>query len=493
MNRHRALLATSCLLAAALTAPAHAGGFEYTENGARVLGRAGAFSARADDPMAIAYNPAGLTLWRGHMITLALQLEQLDMSFERAGADDLIPGLYPSATIENEEGPFFAPSLAWGYGGGDWGVGFGVYGPGSYGYRKYPLNGPNQYILTESDVLLAFITAAGAYKPIKELSIGVSLQYTVMPLAKFSLAVDGAVVGSPTEGICDPNADPQCRPNSFRTQADLDVSDWTAFTAIVGVHWAPYEFLEFAIVSRVLPVWLDATGTIELSGLSLIDNGSVALVDKACGTADSSYDASLPGCKPNNGASMKLLLPPWLRVGVRYIDRDAAGRELFDIELDVVAEFWEMLDKYEIGFDGTMKFLTGVTPLNGIDLPKNFRNTLAVRVGSDMHLIPDLFTLRAGLHFETAASPLAYSNIDFLAFERVGAALGMSFYMGPVELAVAYQLVWQPERTVPVDEGKIVMQRPLTETAPSDLIVVNAGTYNSMFHTASLTAAVWFD
>jgi len=63
-------LTFAALLAASLLAPARvfAGGLEYTAAGATALGRGGAVTARADDPMVLSYNPAGLVELRGSQL-----------------------------------------------------------------------------------------------------------------------------------------------------------------------------------------------------------------------------------------------------------------------------------------------------------------------------------------------------------------------------------------------------------------------------------------
>ena len=53
------------LLAVFSPAAAQAAGFGIYEQGARAMGTAGAFTARADDPSAIYFNPAGLAHLEG--------------------------------------------------------------------------------------------------------------------------------------------------------------------------------------------------------------------------------------------------------------------------------------------------------------------------------------------------------------------------------------------------------------------------------------------
>ena len=68
--RRLAPLAAALGLAAALSAPspAPAGAWGNTQHGGRATGQAGAFVARASDPSAVSYNPAGLSSLGGFQI-----------------------------------------------------------------------------------------------------------------------------------------------------------------------------------------------------------------------------------------------------------------------------------------------------------------------------------------------------------------------------------------------------------------------------------------
>jgi long-chain fatty acid transport protein len=85
VEMRRLALVTAC--AATLTPTgAWASGFEgeYPDNGARALGRGGAFVAKADDPTALYYNPAGLGLLGGTNLLLSVNLVDVTHSFQRA-------------------------------------------------------------------------------------------------------------------------------------------------------------------------------------------------------------------------------------------------------------------------------------------------------------------------------------------------------------------------------------------------------------------------
>ena len=59
----RAVFSVAPLLLGLVPSLARAGGFEFGANGTESLGRAGAFTAKADSALALEYNVAGFELW----------------------------------------------------------------------------------------------------------------------------------------------------------------------------------------------------------------------------------------------------------------------------------------------------------------------------------------------------------------------------------------------------------------------------------------------
>ena len=470
---------TLCAFLMLLAAPtAFAGGFEYNDNGASILTRSGAFTAKANHPLAMYYNPAGLMLMSGHRLYLGSNFNFMISRFTRTGIDGLLKtdanpdGLYDSATVSNESPFFAAPSAAWTYSAPKWAFGLGVFGPGAQGSRRFPSTGPQRFELTEAEVYLAYLTLSGAVRASKNLSFGLSLQYVVLPMARFKLVIDGNLLATTS----------QTENSALLAEAEIDMSDWAGFSAIVGMHWRPLPSLEIGLSSRVTPIVIQATGAVNLafpdpSMAAPVEKGELGLVSKSCASVKDP-------CPASNAGTLKLTLPPWVRLGIRYVSRDAKGDEVWDLELDFAIEFWSMLQAYDVTIDAKLRvvFMNLLEEVPDFSLQKQYRDVFSVRLGSDIRLIPNRMLLHLGLHYESPATRKGYTMLDFMNFHRLGASAGLTLKFKSVNVTFGYQLVWQPTWTE--DDPKLPMVRPMSE-AP-DPIFINAGVYNATYHTASL-------
>jgi hypothetical protein len=192
------------------------------------------------------------------------------------------------------------------------------------------------------------------------------------------------------------------------------------------------------------------------------------------------------------------------RAGVRYRHL-RGGRELFDIELDGEYESWSRTKDFTLDTNGLTAVGGGAlasapVPLGQIQIAKHWNDVFSVKLGGDFNLVPDRWTLRAGAYYETAVAPAAYANVDFPGAQVVGAALGGSLLLRRVELALTYQLRYQPSFTVSEANARFYQQVPASPCAapytdpnscnpnylgqPSP--AVNAGTYAATSHLVSL-------
>jgi long-subunit fatty acid transport protein len=163
---------------------------------------------------------------------------------------------------------------------------------------------------------------------------------------------------------------------------------------------------------------------------------------------------------PANDVNVDLPLPMSVRGGARY--RSLQGtREVFDVEVDLEYETWSRVNQFAVETHGLHAFFLGQDiPLNDIVLPKQWRDTLAVKVGGDWSVLPDRLALRAGAFYETAAADPAYANVDFPGGAMWGGSLGASVRFGAWELAAAYQARLQRAVSVSEADARVYQQVP---------------------------------
>jgi long-chain fatty acid transport protein len=494
-NRAGTLAALLCVPASAL-----AGGFEVGENGPRAMGRGGAYVAGVDEPSAIYYNPAALSRIRGPAVTLNLNLMRADVSFQRSPFV-ITPDLEPDSPIyreiqfaeaRNNAGFFPAPMLfaSHDFGLEDWDFGVGVYGPTAVGRMDFDemstdaptdenegysnRTGGQSYSIVSADLLLFYPSLSTSYRiDAANLSVGLTAQAAVM-MVDYAVGVDGL------SGPGSPEADSEEKPQLY-TPNTLAVTGYT-FTGILGLLWEPTDNWSF--------------------GASFRPRFKI----RAQGDIGVEYPRELLDQGPNiadTDATLETNLPDVLRVGAQYTHRNAAGRELWDIEANVVYEGWSVNDGFRVELDGTLRVEgDAIAPqkLPNLFLPRYYTDSVSVRLGSDISVLRNENgngpVFRLGAQYESSSSPNDYTNLDFLPFMRLGATAGFSYHLGPFALDIAGGYIWSPERTV--ENGKYNLLTPLwvcNDPGPSGQTVVdncnqegldpshpvNNGTYNVGF------------
>ena len=467
------------LLAAAVASPALADGGYYTGAlGPRAAGRGGAFVARADDVTAVSINPAGLADLDGTVIEVGNQFSYYGYDYTRAPTIDY--GQTPTPTqpttfakVHNGTPwqaalPFIGVSSRLGL--RDWAFALAAFAPPGISREQFPEDGGQRYMMVNRQAIILNYAASAAWRFHDLFGVGVTLEWITVPRLDYSLVVNA----NPAPGATNPVSSPD------DILAQTSGADWLTFNAILGAWFRPRPSLEFGLAGQILPANIVTHSTLNLRGLTLGPDGMPVLGDI---TTTRGGDA--------NNVSVKLPLPLLVRGGGRY-RHQAAGRELFDVELDVEYETWSRANAFTVGTDGLVAHSSrGPTVTIGtITVPKQWDNVLSIKLGGDFNLVPDRWTLRAGVYYETAAAPAAYSNVDFPAGAQLGGALGASLLLQRVEVALTYQLRYQPSVTVTEADARVYQQTPGGScTAPAsdpNVCNVNAGTYGATSHLVSL-------
>ena len=309
-------------------APARASNVtEFPDNGSEQMARGGAWVARASDPLATIFNPAGLA---GQPTRVTLQNNTIieHTCFTRVQAandttnDPLVSGpggTYPR--VCNDISPTINPQLGATIKLGErLGLGLLVIGPSSGGQKTFPdfindANGqpqaaPNRYLLIEQKGIILFPTVGLGYEVMDNLRIGASFSWG---FARLNLT-------SATESL---NADSTTSGND--TRAQIQVKDYFIPGFTLGTIWSATSHIDIAGWYK----WSDSIKATGDAGTAANfytkanangDSSKVRYGDTIypdCGTGIASAIASQP-CGNGNNASLRFAIPMEAKIGFRY-------------------------------------------------------------------------------------------------------------------------------------------------------------------------------
>lgn len=439
------------------------GVMEFPDNGSEQEGRGGAWVARASDPLAAFYNPAGLA-GQQTRLTLQANISTQNTCFTRVKAanDTTVDGVSPGASYPQVcQNPnwFPNPQLAFTYRLTDRiGLGIAILGPSAVGNVTWPdfvgsgknaVAAPQRYLLVSSSVLLLTPSIGVGWEPVDGLRVGASFIVGTAPSIDFINAAPALVDPGQTPGQ-----------NDLRSELKASEPFIPGFT--VGALWSPIDDLDVAAWYKYMAP-INATGDVTTAlnyytapGYKVTDYGDTALPN--CN------NPMLQGnpCGNGNNAKLTVPLPMEAKLGVRFHMpregvaqiphmRDPIAQDLFDVEADFTWANDSAFDALQLRFPGTAGGL-GTLPANpGIpsavlppnaDINHGFKDVFGVRLGGDYNILPDQLAVRAGGFFESQAAVPQYQNIDFDGASRFGLALGGTYRIRlgnhPLDLMAGY-------------------------------------------------------
>ena len=371
-------------------------GLESPEAGAYQVGRGGAWIARADDPLAVYFNPAGLVR-QATGVHVGAHLIFLNRCYTRTGqdsdedsptygqygvpvspgngyagpgADPEGPEVGPPAAICEKTQPFPNPQLAANFRVHErFAIGIGVFAPHGVGSAEWPEELPfknrlgvettqpsaQRYMLVSSSSSILFPTLSASFAVSPELSVGAGFTWgiAVAEFVKFSEALSAA----PAKGnVCGPNGDQPCvafDDYGRDVRAKLNATDIFIPGIVLGAIWSPSRNIDVAGWFR----WSDAIDTdasVTTESNYFSDSGvKDEEVDK-CSDANNEQCTTTLGSKEGdpgyNAGHLKLNIPLEAKLGVRFhwprqnpgprpswaqgskTVRDAMSEDLFDVE-----------------------------------------------------------------------------------------------------------------------------------------------------------------
>jgi long-chain fatty acid transport protein len=427
---------------------------EVPDNGSEQMGRGGAWLARASDPLATAFNPAGLA---GQPTRVTIQngfvVQQTCFTRLKAASDATVDLLADPATgryprVCNDVQPTLNPQI-----GGTWhvsdrlGLGVLVIGPASSGEKTFPelvddgagtrRPAPQRYLLTHQGGVIVFPTVGVGYEVVDALRLGVSFGWG---FAKLKSSAATVALNSPGQT------------SDNDVQANLQVRDYFIPRVSVGGLWSASPNLDVA-------VWYQWADAIRAKGdvgtaTSYYTPANARGDDSRVGYGDTIFSDCGTGrpqdagkCGGGDNASVKLAQPMEAKLGLRWHQprvaagapehsrrRDPLSDDVYDVEVDLTWANDSAIDALEIRFPRDPSG-AGRLPVSGIssqippnaDQTRDYRDVLGVRLGGDLNLIPDRLAVRAGAYFESSAGRAELQQLDFAATQRFGVALGGTY------------------------------------------------------------------
>ena len=208
MKRILEMAVVVCMVALVPVSVYASGYFIYHQD-TKAQGQAGAFTAQADNPSAIYYNPAGMSQLDSTQISLGSRFIRLESRYKNQQGlhEDLdaewavVPNLYITSDLGTEK-------LT---------VGLGAYAPFGLG-TKWPGDGLLRYVTTDAGFQMVDINPSIAYQILPQLSVGAGIDYYnvysytselkqnfVIGDAKVKLDVDGDGWGFNLGGLWKPH------------------------------------------------------------------------------------------------------------------------------------------------------------------------------------------------------------------------------------------------------------------------------------------------
>ncbi|HEU4402138.1 MAG TPA: outer membrane protein transport protein [Candidatus Polarisedimenticolia bacterium] len=374
-------------------------GYSVYEQGAEAMANAGAFTARADDPSALFFNPAGilqLDRFRLNIGTNAIFLTGAKFDSTASGQgfrqDDNVA--WPSSLYYTQK---ISDRFAW-----------GLAFTSPFGLKtQWGPTFDGRYISREANLAVVNVNPNFAFRLGKSWSAAVGIDYARADVRELSKNIDFT---NPPLALG--------APDGF-TKLTGDGSDtgWN-----LAIRWAGDKGWRWGGSYR--------------SGMKPEIQGDVVF-QKIPGAVAALF--------PNGGATAVIPLPASFATGVGYISK---GK--WEGEFDVVWTDWSVFDHLRIDIKNNTVAVTDIDQL------EEWKDSYSFRVGYSYHL-SDRHEYRLGAYFDRNPVPAAHVRPRLPDANRTSAQVGYGYHgKGGFTFDVAYQALFFADRTAtgsPVGPG----------------------------------------
>ena len=399
-------------------------GFKVSEQGAKAMGMGNAFSAQADDPSALYFNPAGISCLPGAQVSLgalAIMVPQTRFTGSTPLSGNPPLGVGDSTVSETAKRDLFiSPTLY-----------------ASYSFDHCPISvglGINSmYPLAKSWDDSSVFRNQVQNVSIKPINFQPTVAYRFDDL-KLSVAagldVTYAIV-SLQKSIYSPVADPTNPAPPFGAfelgSLGLDGTA-TALGYNFGLRFKPLDQVILGVAYRSR-VTLDIKGDANLLATTPTGLGAIGLSDAAI--------SPFSRARATSGASTSITLPDTLDLAAAWLP----NRKL-TLEADVTRTGWSSFDRLLINFDSPQ-----FAALNNQPDPRNWQDVWSCKFGGQ-YALNDRLDLRAGYSFDPTPVPDATVDPLLPDADRHSFAIGAGIHNNFASLDLAYMWVHFVDRAV---------------------------------------------
>jgi long-chain fatty acid transport protein len=386
----------SVLLVLVLTAStSFAAGFRLPEAGAKAMGMGFAFTAQADDPSAIYFNPAGLTQLKGQNVMVGVTYVR-----ENGGEFTGTTPVDCTVSLKSETQKslnFFIPNMYYTNTNASTGFayGVGIFAPFGLG-QEY--NDPNTSIfrnqVTKIDLMTVVINPTIAFKVNDVLSVGAGIDYLY--------------------GKVEYNKTPVLPFGSFKTELDG-----------TGDAWG-YNFGLLLKPSKNLKIGLNYRSPFHLQ----LKDGDFKASDN---TSAFPFPFSVALPMGETKASGKIELPATAALGVAYnLDR-------LTLTADADWTFWSSYKELKITNASVASYSSTAR--------KDWKDVVALRLGAE-YRVTDPLALRAGFVYDPTPVPADTMGAELPDATRLNYMAGAGYKVGPWTIDGAVMYIQKLDRTV---------------------------------------------
>jgi long-chain fatty acid transport protein len=366
-----------------------AAGFRLPEAGVKAMGMGFAFTAQADDPSAIYFNPAGLTQLKGQNVMLGVTYVR-ENGGEFTGTTPLTGGATVSETQKSLD--FFIPNAYYTNTNASSGIayGVGIFAPFGLGQEYKDQNTSifrNQ--VTKIDLMTIVVNPTIAFQINEFLSIGAGIDYMYGSVEYLKTPVLGA---------------------GAQFKANLEGT---------GDAWG-YNFGLLLKATKNLKIGFNYRSAFHLN----IKDGDFKASDNT---------VPLPVPMGTTKASGMLELPATAALGVAYtLDR-------LTLSADADWTFWSSYNE--------LKITNATVPAYSTTSPKRWKDVCALRLGAE-YRVTDPLALRAGFVYDPTPVPADTLGPELPDATRMNYMVGVGYKIGKVTIDLAGMYIDKFDRTV---------------------------------------------